>query len=84
MHVWLGEEEVAEEYSYCLPVPELERKWCPIPLGAERQQEEGERSQAAGWEILARHKDSVLHSEGDDDLSSSVMGVGCPKSVQEF
>lgn len=47
---------MAEECSYCLPVPELERKWCQIPLGAV-QQEERQCSQVAGREILTRHKD---------------------------
>ncbi|KAK4817522.1 hypothetical protein QYF61_019108, partial [Mycteria americana] len=59
----LGEEKVAEECSYCLPVPELERKWCHIPAGAVQQQEERQCSQVAGKEILTRHKDDVLHSE---------------------
>lgn len=39
MFVQLGEENVAEECSYWLPLPELERKWCQIPLGAVQQEE---------------------------------------------
>lgn len=52
-----------EECSYCLPVPEQERKWCQIPLGAVQQQEERQCSQVAGREILTKHKDDILYSE---------------------